>query len=149
MKSVGGICLLGLLALAAAASGQAQQGDDASEKAVAALENQWLQSQKTNNPDLVAALLADKFVTTSAEGKLQSKEQMLAASRKRKYSSVEYADVHVTVFGNTAIATGVYRGKGTEAGKAFDETERWTDTWVKMPGGKWLCVADHNSPISK
>ena len=36
------------------------------EKAVAALEEQWLQSQKTNNPDLVAPLLADKFVSTGA-----------------------------------------------------------------------------------
>jgi len=149
MKSVRAICLLGLLALASTTWVQAQQGDDTSAKAVAALENQWLESQKTNNPDLVAPLLADKFVTTSAEGKLQSKEQMLAATRKRKYSSVEYADVHVSVFGNTAIATGVYKGKGMQADKPFDETERWTDTWVKMPGGKWLCVADHNSPISK
>jgi uncharacterized protein (TIGR02246 family) len=149
MKHIAALCLLGLLSLAGTAWVQAQQGDDTSAKAVAALENQWLESQKTNNPDLVAPLLADKFVTTSAEGKLQSKEQMLTATKKRKYSSVEYADVHVTVFGNTAIATGVYKGKGTDDGKPFDETERWTDTWVKMPGGKWLCVADHNSPISK
>jgi ketosteroid isomerase-like protein len=74
---------------------------------------------------------------------------MLAATKKRKYSAVEYTDVHVTVFGNTAIAIGVYKGKGTDAGKPFDETERWTDTWVKMAGGKWLCVADHNTAIAK
>jgi len=149
MKSVAAICLFGVLALAGTAWAQAQQGDDTSEKAVAALENQWLESQKTNNPDLVAPLLADKFVSTSAEGKLQSKAEMLAATRKRKYTSVEYNDVHVTGFGNTAIATGVYKGKGTDTGKPFDETERWTDTWVKMPGGKWLCVADHNTTVSK
>ncbi|HEY7962553.1 MAG TPA: nuclear transport factor 2 family protein [Steroidobacteraceae bacterium] len=149
MKSVAAICLFGVLALAGTAWAQAQQGDDTSEKAVAALENQWLESQKTNNPDLVAPLLADKFVSTSAEGKLQSKAEMLAATRKRKYTSVEYNDVHVTAFGNTAIATGVYKGKGTDTGKPFDETERWTDTWVKMPGGKWLCVADHNTTVSK
>jgi uncharacterized protein (TIGR02246 family) len=149
MKSVAAICLSGVLALAGTAWVQAQQGDDTSEKAVAALENQWLESQKTNNPDLVAPLLADKFVSTSAAGKLQTKEQLLAATRKRKYTSVEYNDVHVTAFGNTAIATGVYKGKGTDTGKPFDETERWTDTWVKMPGGKWLCVADHNTTVSK
>ena len=149
MQSVAAIGLFAVLALAGTVSVQAQQGDDAAEKAVAALENQWLQSQKTNNPDLVAPLLADKFVTTSAEGKLQSKEQILAASRKRKYTSVEYTDMHVTVFGNTAIATGVYKGKGIDAGKPFDETERWTDTWVKMPGGKWQCVADHNTTVAK
>jgi len=148
MRSLGAICLLGLLSLASTSGVQAQHSDQAIQKAVAALENQWLQSQKTNNPDLVAPLLADKFVSTSAEGKLQSKDQMLAATRKRTYSSVDYTDVHVSVFGTTAIATGVYKGKGTDSGKPFDETERWTDTWVKMPSGKWQCVADHNTPVS-
>src|SRR5262249_32977405 len=58
---------------------------------------------------------------------------LLTAQKQRKYSSVDYEDVHITVYGSTAIATGVYRGKGTGGGKAFDEVERWTDTWVKMP----------------
>ena len=61
-------CLLGLLALGGAAWPQSLQQTAPIEKAVLALENQWLQSQKTNNPDLVAPLLADKFVYTSAEG---------------------------------------------------------------------------------
>ena len=39
-------CLVGLLLFASAAWSQ-----DKTEKAVAALEQQWLQSQKTNNPD--------------------------------------------------------------------------------------------------
>ena len=68
---------------------------------------------KTNNPDLVAPLLADKFITTSAEGKLQSKEQMLAGTRKRKYSSIKkYLDVHVSVFGNTANSDRRVPGQG-------------------------------------
>ena len=60
-----------------------------------------------------------------------------------------YRQVSVTVYGTTAIATGVYKGKGTEAGKTFDEVERWTDTWVKLPNDKWQCVADRNTAISK
>jgi len=36
----------------------------------------------------------------------------------------------VTVFGDTAIATGGFKGKGTdESGKPFDNSVRWTDTW--------------------
>ena len=65
-----------------------------------------------------------------------------------KWSSAEYADVKVTVFGDTAIATGGFNGKGTdEAGKPLEVHERWTDTWLKMPGGQWQCVASHASPI--
>ena len=61
--------LLGLLSLGGAAWPQSMQQTAPIEKAVAALENQWLQSQKTNNPDLVAPLLADKFVYTDKIGR--------------------------------------------------------------------------------
>ena len=140
-------CLIGLISLGSAARSQAQQ-TGATEKAVAALEEQWLQSQKTNNPDLVAPLLADKFVNTSIEGKVSNKAETLANAKATKYVSADYEDVKVTVFGDTAIATGVFKATGTDAsGKPMDTHERWTDTWVKMPSGKWQCVATHGSTI--
>jgi ketosteroid isomerase-like protein len=57
--------------------------------------------------------------------------------------------VKVTVFGDTAIATGEFKAKGTDArsGKPFEEHDRWTDTWVKMPSGKWQCVATQDSAL--
>ena len=146
MKRIWMLCLVGLLSLGSAALAQAQSG--ATEKAVIALENQWLQSQKTNNPDLVAPLLADKFVDTGADGKVSSKAEMLATAKATKYDSVDYEDVKVTVFGDTAIATGGFKATGTDpSGKPLNEHIRWTDTWVKMPGGKWQCVASQASTI--
>jgi ketosteroid isomerase-like protein len=147
MKNMSLCCLLGLLMVGGAPAAQSQQSG-ATEKAVTALENQWLESQKTNNPDLVAPLLADKFVSTGSDGKVEDKTQMLASSKARKYASADYENVRVTVFGNTAIATGGFKAKGTDAaGKPFDDHERWTDTWVKMPSGKWQCVATQASQI--
>jgi ketosteroid isomerase-like protein len=138
-------CFIALLCLGSAAWSQAQT-TDGTEKAVAALEQQWLQSQKTNNPDLVAPLLAEKFVSTGSDGKVAGKSETLATAKATKYDSVELEDVKVTAFGDTAIATGGFKAKGTDAsGKPLDVNERWTDTWVKMPGGKWQCVASHVS----
>ena len=82
-------CLLASLLVTGAAWAQSAKSDDATEKAVAALENQWVQAQKTNNPDLVVPLLADSYVTTGADGKLLTKEQALTAQKQRKYSSVD------------------------------------------------------------
>jgi ketosteroid isomerase-like protein len=141
------VCLLGLLLLGSAVQSRAQ-ATGRTEKAVAALEEQWLQSQKTNNPDLVAPLLADKFVNTGNDGKVRNKAETLAQAKATKYASAEYEDVKVTVFGDTAIATGGFKAKGTDAsGKPMDTHERWTDTWVKMPNGKWQCVATHGSIV--
>ena len=118
------------------------------EQAVAALEQQWLQAQKTNNPDLLAPLLADKVTVTEADGKVTGKAETLATYKKTKWDSADYTDVKVTVFGYTAIATGGFNGKGTDpSGKHFDLHERWTDTWVKMPSGQWQCVASQASPV--
>ncbi len=141
-------CLVGLFSLGGAALSQDKQAGGGTEKAVAALEQQWLQSQKTNSPDLVAPLLADKFIMTGSDGKVTGKAESLATAKKTKYDSVDYDDVKVTVFGNTAIATGSFKAKGIDAsGKPLDAHERWTDTWVKMSNGQWQCVASHSSPV--
>ena len=149
MKKTAVGCLVAVVLLANAAMSRAQTADG-TEKAVAALEQQWLQSQKTNNVDLVAPLLADKFVSTSSDGKVNNRTQELADAKATKYTSMEYEDIKVTVFGDTAIATGGSRSKGTDAsGKPMDTHTRWTDTWVKMPSGKWQCVASHVSRVAK
>lgn len=148
MKPTRVFYLLGLLSLFNFASVQAQQANGATEKAIVALEDQWLKSQKTNNPDLVSPLLADKYVYTSEEGKVMNKAQNIADAKATKYTFADYENVQVTVFGDTAIATGGGKFKGTDSsGKPMDSHSRFTDTWVKMPDGKWQCVASHTSAI--
>ena len=140
--------LVGVLLLVSAAWSKDRNAGGGTEDAVAALEQKWLQSQKTNNPDLVAPLLADKFVNTGSDGKVTSKSESLANAKATKYDSVDYDDVKVTVFGYTAIAVGNFNAKGTDPeGKPLDAHERFTDTWVKMKDGKWQCVASHQSAI--
>ena len=138
--------LQGLLLMVSGATAQtATAGAD--EQAVAAAEHQWLKSQQTNSVELLAPLLADKVVETTEEGKvLAGKDAVLADAKSDTWSSAEYTDLKVTVFGHTAIATGTFIGKGKDAaGKPLDVRVRFTDTWVKMANGKWLCVATHDS----
>jgi hypothetical protein len=141
-------CLLGVVSLGSAAWSQDKQTGGGTEKAVAALEQQWLQSQKTNNPDLVAPLLAEKFVNTLSDGKVIGRAETLRSIKTIRWDSAEYSDLKVTVFSDTAIATGEFKGNGTDAsGKLFDDHERWTDTWVKMLNGQWQCVASQGTPV--
>ena len=137
------LCLVALFLLGSAAWSQ-----DGSEKAVGALEQKWLDSQKTNNPDMVAPLLSDKFVNTGSDGKVTSKTESLASAKATKYESVAYDDLKVTAFGDAAVATGDFKAKGTDPdGKPLDVHERFTDTWVKGPKGQWQCVASHQSTV--
>ncbi len=87
---------------------------------------------------------------TDPDGQLQNKAETLAVAKASKYSSAEYQDMKVTVFGDTAIVTSIWNGQYTDkSGKPASSRARWTDTWVKMPDGKWQCVATHGSNIGK
>lgn len=158
MKQTFASCFLGLVLLVTTVWPQEEKaskpgvtvkiGNGDTEKAVAALEQQWLQSEKTNNVDLMAPLLAEKFVNTDDSGRVSGKAASLADAKATKYDSVSYGELKVTAFGNTAIVNGDFTAKGTDSsGKPMDVHERFTDTWVKMPSGKWQCVASHQSPI--
>jgi len=141
--------LLGALSLGCAVVAQAQQATGATEKAVAALEEKWVQAERANNAELITPLLGDKFVMVDQDGKIFNRTEAIADAKATKFSSVEIEDLKVTVFGDTAIARGTYKSKGAGAdGKAFDSHSRWTDTWVKMPNGKWQCVASHGSRVT-
>jgi ketosteroid isomerase-like protein len=144
------LCLFGVISLGVAAIAQAQPADGTAEKAVAALEDQWTQSEKTNNPDLLAPLLAEKFIFIDIDGKMSNRAKELAETKATKYASVDIEDLHITVVGHTAIATMVFKAKGTDAkGKPMDINARWADTYVKMPDGKWQCVLSQGSDLKK
>ena len=147
MKRTVSWCVLVLVLLAATTSSPAQK-NPAAEKAVADLEQQWLKSQQSNNTALLEPLLADGFTNTSSEGKVSNRAETVADAKATKYTTVDYVDLKVMVFGDTAIAIGTFRAKGTDAsGKPIDANERFTDTWTKNANGKWQCVASHQSPI--
>ncbi len=131
---------------------QAQTGKKMSggvEAAITQMEQQWTAAAKTGDADKVAPLLADNWVTLDSNGTLYNKSESLERMKKSKWDVNEISDVKVTSFGNTAIATGTWRGKGTDNGKPVDATEKWVDTWMKMPSGKWQCIASGNAPLKK
>jgi ketosteroid isomerase-like protein len=117
---------------------------------VAAAEEQWSQSEKTNNVDLLAPLLADKFILIDIDGTIMNRAQELADAKATKYTSEDADELHITVFGNTAVATMIFKAKGTDSkGKPMDVHARWADTYVKMPDGKWQCVLSQGSDLKK
>ncbi len=141
-------CVVAMLSLMVAAQAKDKEMGGGTEQAVAGLEQKWIDASKASNPEMLAPLLADKFVNTSSDGKVIGKSETLANVRASKWETNQISDVKVTVFGNTAIATGNWAGKGTdEKSKPVDTHERWTDTWMKMSDGKWQCVASHSSTV--
>ena len=136
--------LMGFTVILMALAVQAQMGGV--EKAIAGMEQQWAAAGKMSNADAIAPLLADNFTNLNSDGTMMNKTQTLAMVKGAKWDTNEISDVKVTTFGNTAIATGAWQGKGMTDGKAVDAHEHWVDTWMKMPGGKWQCIASASAP---
>lgn len=135
-----------LLLIAVAAQAQMDKNGGV-EQAITTMEQQWAAGAKAANPDAVAPLLAENFINMDSDGTMLNKAHSLARLKGGKWEVNEISNVKVTTFGNTAIATGAWQGKGTDsAGKPIDAHEQWVDTWMKMPGGKWQCIASASAP---
>ena len=114
------------------------------------LEQASADAQKAGDAANVAPLLADNFVNTDVDGNRSGKAELLSNLKGGKWEQNEISDVKVSAYGDTAIATGAWTGKGVDGGGTkVDRRERWTDAWVKMSDGKWQCVASQQSAVKK
>jgi hypothetical protein len=91
----------------------------------------------------------DSIVLVNDDGSLETKSGFLIEIDKARPSANQQADpesITVQMFGNVAIATGVFRQSGLENGKAFVRRNRFVDTWIHN-GDSWECVAASATPI--
>jgi ketosteroid isomerase-like protein len=140
--------LSGGVAMAQAPSkAAAGKGTSSVVQALTDMENAWAKASKASNGDAIAPMLATDFVALDSDGTMHDKADVVARTKKAKWTTNEIGDVKVHVHGDSAIVTGSWTGNGTDgAGKAVNAKERWADTWVKMPDGKWQCVASASAP---
>jgi ketosteroid isomerase-like protein len=118
------------------------------EKTLIDLEHQWVKAALAGKGEALDPLLAPTFVSLQADGTVMTKAEYLAMISKSQWQVNEVSDLKVQVYGDSAVVTGVWMGKGTDgAGKTFDDKERFADTFVKMADGKWQCVASASSPL--
>ena len=116
------------------------------ESELAALEQSWAAAQKANDPSTISLLLADDYIEVLPDGSLMNKSQVLDDATTSKYETIELSDLKVINFGDTAIVVGTFDAKHSDKdGKPLQDHERYVDTWRKMPGGKWQCIAEGNT----
>ena len=139
------VALVGVMALLV----PAQDNDEAgTQSKIIALEKAWNQAYKLGDRRSLDVLLDDHIVLINDDGTVQTKTQFLASVKATNSQEQQVApeSMSVRVFGNTAIATGVFRAKGVGGGKRYVRRERFVDTWL-FNAGKWVCVATNATPV--
>jgi ketosteroid isomerase-like protein len=117
---------------------------------ITALENAWNEAAQKYDIAWFERNFADTCILTDEDGVVKDKAAAIAGLKKKesKLESLAFEGFKVQVYGDTAIASGVYViKKGTHKGKDISGKYPFTDTWVKI-GGRWQVVADHNSKLS-
>jgi|ERR1700678_2600713 ketosteroid isomerase-like protein len=125
------------------------QDNGSVESKIVAMEKAWNQAYKFRDKKALGEILHDSMVLVNNDGSLQSKRVFLSSMDAAKPSDQQQAEpesISVHVFGDVAIATGIYREKGTENGKVFVRHNRFVDTWVNS-NGAWVCVAASAIPV--
>ncbi|HUS05855.1 MAG TPA: nuclear transport factor 2 family protein [Bryobacteraceae bacterium] len=141
------VSVLGLLMVWGVAVAQ-HKSTAADEAALKALEEKWDAASLKGDTAALGTIFADGFISTSAEGKVRTKAEMLAQIKSGdvKYQMSKVDDLKVLVYGDAAVVNGRWKGKFVEKGKNVDTTERFTDTFVRQ-NGQWRCVASQGSTI--
>ena len=129
----------------------AQDDTNAAVSKIVALEKAWNQAYKFRDKKALADILHDSMILVNDDGSLQSRSVFLAgigAAQPSEEQQAEPESISVSLFGDVAVATGVFRRRAVKNGRSFVERARFVDTWVSR-GTTWMCVAASATPISR
>jgi ketosteroid isomerase-like protein len=92
---------------------------------------------------------AEDYVWMGPDGVVVTKSEYVRdlESRDLTWASVEVKDMRVRVYGDTAIATGRFFGKGRYKGNLLDERQRFTSVLIKR-SGRWQVISEHCSKLN-
>lgn len=111
-------------------------------------DQQWNQFRLHSDEKRLGPLLAEEFVLTHSDGRVENKHSYLQdlASSNRVNSQIENFDVQIRCFENTAIVTGRTLQQGISAGKKWQGEFRFTRLWFYQ-NNQWLLQASHSSRL--
>ena len=118
-KLAGGLAAL-LIVFAVSMIAQPKKSAGGDEAALKAIEEKWEVASVKADIATLGAILADTFVSTNADGHVQTKAEMLAAlkSGEVKFEKSDVDELKVQVYGSAAIIMGRWSGKVIEKGTA-------------------------------
>ena len=115
------------------------------------LESRWAAAIQAHDVTVPQQLVAADYIGVNSAGRVVNKAALIAEMKRDKnnYTAATNSGVTVRVHGNTAVAVGTTKQTGTDpAGKAFNYTYRWTDTWLER-NGQWQCIASQSFLVTR
>ena len=130
----------------AEAQSEGQPAAAEAERAVRQQDQERIRAQIAADTIALRRIYADDFLGIGPTGVVRNKAEVIAdfSTHALTYQSITTAEVHVRVYGNTAVETGRSTMAGQDRGKDVPRENRFTRVWV-MTDGRWQLVANHYS----
>lgn len=125
-----------------------KKGASGAEAKLLQLNNEYDSALLKHDLNALNKLYAEDFVYTNPEGKLLTKAEQIASIKGSEITLEQglSTGVKVRVYGNTAVMTGNFIGKGNYHGNPVSINERYTAMWVKNDT-TWQMVAEHANVV--
>jgi len=137
---------LGALAIAAEPSSDNERAADTIRK----MEEKWAAAAAKKDAAPLEAMLADDYSLTSPDGKLVSKSDFVDRIKDGTFviDSLDYSDLKVRVWDQTAVVTGRLTLKAKWADTDIGGQYAFTDTFIHRDN-KWLEVAGQVTKVEE
>jgi len=147
-----GVAAFAALLIVSGMAVRGAQGGPADDAAVREVLRQWDEAFERRDMEALGRILAEDFTLTNAAGQVIDRNQYLVSIVKAPdmlQAAGGSEDVHVRVFGETAVVTGRSPVKGRPGGRALvvPGQYRFTDVYVKRDG-RWQAIASHSTSQS-
>src|SRR5579884_1956002 len=122
------------------------RGGSSAEQDVRKLERRWLQNE--DNPAALESILAPDFIHVGTYG-FVTKQQQIDFMRKHPRADSQkriFEELRIRVYGEVAVANGVVRAIGPEAGDV--KFTAFTDVFVRRKGA-WQAVNAQELPLDR
>ena len=112
--------------------------------------NAWDRAMVENDPEAIGRYMADDWTIIGTDGSVGDKPTFLGLVKSGALSHdvMESDDLHVRIYGDTAVVTARGVSGGKYQGQPFREVERSTCVFVRQ-GGQWRCVLTHLSRLAQ
>jgi ketosteroid isomerase-like protein len=112
------------------------------------VKHQYDEAQLKNDGEWFRRMFADDYIFVLPDSTVVTKEEFVKdlESRDLVWESVSGRDMKVRVYGDTAVVTGQFFGKGRYKRNIVDERQMFTSVWIKR-NGQWQAISEHASSL--
>jgi ketosteroid isomerase-like protein len=155
-----GWLLAGILIFPAFLSAQLLSSKERKERAIATememgaeeilvLEKETAHAMALNNASFFQRVYSDDYAGTAPSGEVLDRSRMVKSiqSSTIKYSSFIATDIHVRLFGPTAVVTCTWSTRGVQDGHNFSKQYRVIHVYLNNVVGGWKVVAGQETML--